>query len=218
MSRLQLSIGAFLLFATLAAIPSRAAVMKFEGVVASGGSQFPIPSYTEAGFSLTNGGIFSAESLANTNGTDVFGWCGYCAVPDPVVVELTAVDGNPFNFLALDGGNLDGFRITQRLQVLGYLDGGGTVSQEFTLSHAWQSFTLVGFHNLIRAQLIGLDVAPCCSLPEPAIDNLVLTHANAVSLPSSLYLLGFGLAGLGWSRRRKYCIGRKSYGRVAGTS
>ena len=188
--------------AVFATQPSYGTIVTFEGIVAPGNTQFPLSPYTERGFVLTNGGIFSATSLANTNGTDVFGWCGFCEAPNPVVVELKAANGGAFNFLSLDGGNLERFDLTQRLQVIGHIRTGGTIVQEFTLSSSYQSFTLTGFTDLISVELIGLDVAPCCSRPEPAVDNLVLTSVNSVPEPASLALFAVGLAGLEFRRRR----------------
>ncbi|MGB8328073.1 MAG: PEP-CTERM sorting domain-containing protein [Steroidobacteraceae bacterium] len=176
-----------------------AAIMTFENVAPINGAQYPGTPHTEAGFTLTNAtygsdALFGAASGANTNGTAVFGWCGFCAYPSSVVITLTAVGGAAFNLNSLDAANLEQTSLTQFLDIVGYVDGGGTLAQQLTIGDTWTTFDLSGFNDLTSVEIFGAGVGP-----DLAMDNLV---AN-VPEPATLSLLGFGLAGIGALRRRR---------------
>ena len=180
---------------------AQAATMTFEGVAPPGGYVVPVTPCTEAGFQLTNAtpssdGIFDgAYSGANSDGSAVFGWCGDCASPSPVVITLTAVGGGAFSFSALDAANLRFESSTQPLDLVGAVAGGGIVVDQVTIGATWQTFALTGFNDVTSVAIFGPDIGQ-----DLAMDNLVV---NSVPEPATLGLLGLGLAGVGFMRRRK---------------
>lgn len=84
------------------------ASMGFEGVVADDSDIIPVTPYVESGYQLaasaTENGVFGKDSGVNSNGTAIFGWCGYCG--GPILLTLTQVGDAAFDFLSLDAAPL----------------------------------------------------------------------------------------------------------------
>ena len=84
-----------------------------------------------------------------------------------------------------------------RVDLVGYLQGGGTVTASLVTGDAWTTEALTGFTNLES-----LDITGYASYGM-LMDNLVLDAPNAVPEPGTLALLGLGLAGMAVVRRRR---------------
>src|SRR5688500_9461516 len=185
-----------------AAATSSAAVIGFEGVAPPGGVDIPAVPYAEAGFTFTSNlagainGIFdSANPVAHTNGTDVFGWCAESCLGLQVI---TVVGPGSFSISSIDISYLfAGEPIPPGLAVnlVGHFSGGGSIATSLLVTPLWVTHALVGFTGLSSLEISGLGST---SDQDPAIDNLVVT---AVPEPATLVLLGAGL-GFAAARRR----------------
>ena len=191
--------------------------MTFEGVVASNADQIPATPYSEAGFTLTQisgvsdtTAIFGADVpppepgvTHNTDGTAVYGFCGYCSSPK-TVVALTADGGGAFDLVQLAAGDLETGYPTdaQQLVVLGNLAGGGTVSQTLDLTDTWATFTLSGFDDVtsvdFSAGLNGTVLGGIPAYPDVGMDNIT----TDVPEPFSLAVFGTALLGFAAARAR----------------
>jgi len=197
-----LSISAAILFLAMSN-QAMAIVIDFEDVAPIGGSIIPSTPYLEDNYLITrtpagaNEGIFDAASSVNTNGTDIFGWCGGCS--GPLTITLAHSMGDLFDLLSFDFANLT-LRggSGARLQITGYLNGGGSVITDVRLEDFWQTADTTGFVNLTSVDFMALDF-PTTDL---AFDNLIV-EASAVPEPASLILFSLGLLGIGLSRKRK---------------
>jgi len=83
--------------------------MGFEGVAPPGVSIIPVAPYSEGGYTLIANdpehGIFSSTSPdTNTNGTDIFGWCGGCN--GLITLSISKDDTAPFAITSIDLSNL----------------------------------------------------------------------------------------------------------------
>jgi hypothetical protein len=165
-------------------------VVDFEGIVPPGSEVIPAAPYIENGFLVNNSstspsdGIFSSSSPTNTNGSDIFGWCGGC---DPnQVISISQIDGLLFSLLSFDYALLVLPSLPQRVSVVGLHSGGGTIVAELDFSQSWNTHNFVGFNNLSKLEL-RLSVLEG---PDVAIDNLVFA---TVPNPTTSLLLALGI-------------------------
>ena len=192
-----------------------AATIGFEGIVAPGSAGIPSTPYSEGGYSLTNSlgspppgieGIFdSGFGGINSNGSAVFGWCGSC-LPG---IKLTLTDdaAELFSLTSFEASNLftGFFDPNMTIQVTGHLGAGGTVMQRFALAQdIYPTFLLnAGFTGLASVDFEGTPY-PTSNLGDFAIDNLIVgSSTTSVAEPGTLAILGIGLLGIGYLRRRR---------------
>jgi len=118
-------------------------------------------------------------------------------------VDIAQIGGAPFSLSSFDGATMfPGFR--GRIEVIGALDGGGTVNAFFDLTDTFSPFLLPGsFVNLDSVRVFDTFSAGFRAGPGSfSVDNLVVNTA-AVPEPASLLLLGSGLVAAGLRRRAK---------------
>ena len=103
-----------------------------------------------------------------------------------------AVVRNRYADLELSGG----------LTVTGTLFGGGTIIQSFAVGNLFESLLLTGFNDVTSVLFQG---SASGNFGEVGfeLDNLNTELSAPVPAPATLALFGLGLAGLGWSRRKK---------------
>jgi hypothetical protein len=127
-------------------------------------------------------------------------------------ITLSRPGGSAFDLLQFDGGEswIDMPHLwATRIQVVGQLQAGGSVTQTFTLDlhkdalTGMQPFVLGDkFHGLLSVRFSGLGARG--GGPEFSLDNLVVAPDTvAIAAPSALWLAGAGLAALAAGRRRR---------------
>lgn len=110
--------------------------MDFEGVAPPGGGAVPVAPYTEDGYTLNasagSHGIFDSASPGdNTNGSDIFGWCGSCG--GSILFTVTNNAANPFSIQSIDVSTLNGPGGGANSNAFGIIQGGQGVPPDAPL-------------------------------------------------------------------------------------
>lgn len=184
----------------LASIPAHAAVIDFEDLGVAPGTQFDPPDFatvTSGGFDFVHGPRNAFSDLHFPNGSS-FSIGGTTELVTHQDFIMTRNGGGAFTLNQFDWGGTFGENAT--FEVIGQLMGGGTVSQLFSPdgnSATLQTFVLGGSFN----NLVSVTWEHFGRWNEQNVDNLVV-DAAAVPEPTTLALLGLGLAGLRLTKRR----------------
>jgi hypothetical protein len=199
----------------LAAVPASGnIVLDFQDVLAAQGSDVPFftPIVTQ-GFMLTSTNPptgFSAGFEAHGPGSPFYaGEVGIVAFapatsPPDNVIQLTRVDGQPFDLLSIDLARNSAFDPAPTVTFTGVKAGGGTVTETFTVTTpigtaAFQTFDFTGFTGLSSV-----------SFGQPQLSDglnqfsMITIASNAIPEPSSLCLVAAGgLVGLAFRTMRR---------------
>jgi len=114
-------------------------------------------------------------------------------------IAITRVDGLTFNLFNLDlafGPFGHGGLLTDTTAVTGFLAGGGTISTTLTVGYDFANYALnwTGLTSVVFGELQA-------SSEYLTFDNIEYNTAQAVPEPGTLFLLGLGLAAMGFARR-----------------
>ncbi len=151
-------------------------IMDFESIAGHATEIIVGPTFTEAGFTLTKTTGLDFRSP----GTTSHNFTGSTSLIDPTVngvTTLTANNGNPFNFVSIDLGELN-LNAPTDVPFTGTLAGGGTVTQTVTLDG-------VGFPSGVETFSFGSAFENVQSVswvqvsPHHQMDNLVLDQSAA---------------------------------------
>jgi hypothetical protein len=150
--------------------------------------------------------VFVDQGAAGGGGIEML-FCGWCTIDeDTNGTSLYAADGSLFGLTSFRFGSLNfsgNPPSPYNGTVTGYLDGGGTVTQNFSL--ALGTSDLISFDGSWTG-LVSVDivVATVADGHQPfdafAIDNVAV---NVVPIPAAVWLFASGLGLLGWLRRRQ---------------
>jgi PEP-CTERM motif len=133
------------------------------------------------------------------NGTTRFFMSGLGNGSATATVVLFDTTLTPFSLQGFDSATMFNDNRTNTVNLVGDINGGGTVTATFNINTAFQSFTLgSGWSNLDRVTFTSGTAAGFVTDPGVSLDNIMVN--NPVPEPASLAILGLGVAFL---RRRK---------------
>lgn len=198
----KLLVGIALVLASFSA-PVQALVMTFEGhVPPDDGLVVQFQDGFTFSFNANGWGIFTDSFVGGGapythNGTTRLVLSG----GGPGQVTMTQTSGDPFSLFGLDAASMFP-EFSGNINVIGNLAGGGTVSQTLSIDDTFDPYTLAGFVGLSSVVFQEGVSAAFRQAAGLSLDNLQFAAA-AIPEPASLALLGIGLAGLGFSRRKR---------------
>lgn len=206
----RISVAFALTFAGNVAIATM--IVDFEDVALISPDRSAIGSQTSRGFQFDPTATTNDVLLVHRNGTVCVGGSGCVdngtqalfafnndGTP-PFEILMTAVDNGIFNLLSfdyselfIDSGPTNG---TAEIDLVGTTSGGSTVTASFLIDqtpNTYQTANVAGFSGLTSV-LFSSDTF------FPTYDNIVISR---VPEPTTLALMGLGIAGLGFRRKTK---------------
>ena len=192
--------GALALVLTASAPIASATLIDFEGHPDDGN-----PVINEAGFSFT----FSAEGWGVFTDGFVGGGAPYTqngttrlvmSGGSPCFVTFKPIDDSPFSLASMDAATM--FPGTAGgMDIVGNLEGGGTVNASFSLTGTFANYVLPGtFVNLDSVTVSNQITGSFRQDSGVSLDNILV---NPVPEPSTLAVAALALVGLAKKRRRK---------------
>lgn len=157
-------------------------------------------SFSAAGWGIFEDAFVGGGSPYTSNGTARLLAAGSSV--GAASVMMTATDSALFSVSGLDAATMfPGF--SGAIDIVGTLDDASTVSQTLAVTDAFASFSLDPvFTSLVSLSFSETATGAYRTTPGFALDNIMVSEAS-IPEPSTLALLGIGLAGIGCARRTK---------------
>ncbi len=190
------------------AATATATTIDFEDVAVPHNTHLIVNSFVTNDFILSRDGtghidLGNDEEIFTNNGTKVAFVHG-----GTFTINVDSISGDTFEISQFDGAEFwrNGSPNASKITLFGVTDLGANISEEFVLDNIYdgrngvddfQLFTVSNaFQNLVHAEFVGDGAF--------SVDNIIgYTASESVPEPSTLLLLGAGIAGFAGTRRKK---------------
>ncbi len=184
--------------------------LTFNTLTGSDGVRYVNNCYEEGGFRVTALGSAcgSPEALATWTPEESLFYSGSPALfaATSESVDITAVGGGAFSLQSIGlAPLLGGFGSPTSVLFTGFLAGGGTVTQTVSVPGATNALTVFNFATFAGLSSVRMTVTTPAFEPYVQFDNVRLAPAQAAVIPepTTVALLGAGLAGVAAAARRR---------------